>query len=765
MKRNKNLYLLIFLTIILICVGCGGIPAGSQPNASGEGESGSLLTASQWMQGFKEAASASIVETPYYELRRSDFRSPDIDYSAEEKKEISAYSWNARYVLTSAKGQEEERYFLSRQTSDLTAGESVEILADWQEKPHGYAVCMDIVKDDRIAVLFAEREADWKGDTLEYHLLTLNFKGELQAAQTVTKAYRELEVESYMLSLGSWWCDAEGYQYLVMGGTRLAVIDSRGELALDKEGDMAAGENLETAFHMPDGSLVFSKSITSEGRTELCWMELPAGKETTLWGCSEIGLKQFTVTPEGMLYYTRGGMLKSWNLQTGEEEYLFRFSGTGIPMGGFGSGNTNYVTVTGEGELLLNITASGLWVALADSMPKNEDDIIGVEMWWRNTYVRTYAAAFSREHEGPAIRWESYSGDHDVKWTRLSAELAAGNGPDIMIVDREQMLALQAKGVLEPLDAYLDKEILDAMYGSVREMLYIDGSIYGVLPQVRMEALITSYEVWPEDYWTVEEVLELIENREFLGLFYDITGQTSPLYNLLNLCGERIGKPFYDAQSGESHFESQEFIRLLEISKKYGEIGNKTGMDVKSLLAEGKILAAYEDIMTMMYHESFRHHYDGVLHYVGFPGQDGKVGTFFSTQYVVVNKKAKDKETIADFLKYLLQDDNQSKVEDLSVTWSAIENNIHYNPYDGEPHYMYTNKDHTVELGIKEDGTLYVTDMMEMLEHVGDEWNQFNVVWQIVEEETESYWNGTKSAEKVAEAIDNRVQLYLDERK
>ena len=38
-------------------------------------------------------------------------------------------------------------------------------------------------------------------------------------------------------------------------------------------------------------------------------------------------------------------------------------------------------------------------------------------------------------------------------------------------------------------------------------------------------------------------------------------------------------------------------------------------------------------------------------------------------------------------------------------------------------------------------------------------------IWDIVQEEAEAYFNGTKKAEEVAEVIDNRVQLYLDEKK
>ena len=72
---------------------------------------GSLLTASQWQKGFQETVSMTGTETQYYKLRISKIQSPDIDFSSQEKKIVSSYAWNGRYVLTSAREQEEERYF------------------------------------------------------------------------------------------------------------------------------------------------------------------------------------------------------------------------------------------------------------------------------------------------------------------------------------------------------------------------------------------------------------------------------------------------------------------------------------------------------------------------------------------------------------------------------------------------------------------------------------------------------------------------------
>lgn len=88
-------FILIFS--LLLCAGCGGTSetsdsSSTQVQGDALGTQGSLLTASQWQNGFRENASMSVAETNYYELRRSVFQSPDIDFEVLEKKEVSSYA-------------------------------------------------------------------------------------------------------------------------------------------------------------------------------------------------------------------------------------------------------------------------------------------------------------------------------------------------------------------------------------------------------------------------------------------------------------------------------------------------------------------------------------------------------------------------------------------------------------------------------------------------------------------------------------------------
>lgn len=747
----------------LVCIGCAGTPTDPESGVSDQRDSGNTIEASQWLQGFKEIT-ALVVEKPYNEIRRSNFLTSEIDFSSDEKKEINAYSWDARYVLTSARAQGEERYLLSRQESDLKIDEPIEIFTDWQDRPNGYAVCMDMVKEGMTAILFVESASDWQGDALGYWYLNLGEDGEILSVRDVTDAYQKLETKGYAPGLGSWWCDGDGYQYLVADSTRLAIIDSQGKLVLEKECDKASEESFAAAFHMPDGNLVFSRSIVAESRTELVRIELPGGQERILWENPGIGLGQFTVTPEGVMYYTSGSELMCWNLQTGERGRLFSFQGTGIWPGAPGWGDICYLTVGGEHELFLYAQEQRKVMALSDTVRANEDEILCVSLLG-GEYVRNCAAAFSREHGETVIRFErretsSISG-REEQFTRLFAEIAAGNTPDIMLLQYGQLEILQGMGILESLDSYLDQEIVDAMYSGIREACRVDGEMYGVAFDVMTTMSVTSDKVWEGEKWTVQDILEIIDSGELEGLVVSSTAlpNSSPAFNLGYLCGRYLGKsPFFDVEKGESYFDSEDFIRLLEACKRYGKANSVPRQEALELLAEGKILAIADHFYFLADYVSALGDYDGRFHYVDHPGQTDGVGIYDSnTTYLAVSKDAKDREAIGEFLNYLLSEGAQKGVQFTPVNRKVIENKVESFEVDGETQWFCGS--------IRVPNRECVSDYISLLNGAELPKAPYGYhIWDIVEEETEAYWDGTKSAEEVAKIIDNRVQLYLDER-
>lgn len=62
----------------------------------------------------------------------------------------------------------------------------------------------------------------------------------------------------------------------------------------------------------------------------------------------------------------------------------------------------------------------------------------------------------------------------------------------------------------------------------------------------------------------------------------------------------------------------------------------------------------------------------------------------------------------------------------------------------------------------KSNGESYLEDYLDFLEKLGPLPGE-TTIGEIIAEEAEAYFNGTKDAGQTAAVIENRVQLYLDE--
>ncbi len=775
MKRIGNLFLLFLLLLLPVFAGCGKINHGtsqgpdddnsqgqedSREQASGTEEPGSLLTVSQWKDGFFRNDSPGTAETPYYEILRSEIESPDLDPEADVIREASAYAWDGRYLLTSAEIDGEEHFFLSRQKADLTWEKSREILTDWEDRPEGYAACLDVVNEDLRAVLYAKKEAGHEKQPEEYYLLLLNKKGELQSVQPVTDAYQAAGISEETLTPGRWWCDQNGYQYLLPERNRLVVINPEGKTAFEKICSEDTGEAVAAGFHMPDGSPVFSLGSLTNG-TRLIRLDLPGGEEHILWEAPSMWLRQFTVTPEGILYYAGNDSLWAWNLTNGREKRLLSLDALELsPNDLFQGEQTLWAAVDEKGTLLLYDLDGQRVSVLQGTLPGDEDSLI-CAMVNPSLFINSCTSLFSGQYDGKKIRCSSYPSTTAESWTRFSAEVAANNLPDLMVLSHDQMLILAEKGVLAPLDDLMSKDSPEKLLSGLREAGTIDGNLYGIPAEQLLWGMIVSDRVWPGTSWTVEDILNLCDSGELNGL---ICGD-GPEFTLQILCGALTGDiPYYDPEAGESRFEDPEFIRLLEACRKYGNGANISG-DARDLLEDGTCLASVEWFPNISVYVNTWQQYGEGFHFVGFPEQKDRIGVYNNTCFLSAAKGSKDTKEIGAFLDYVLSDEAQGKVQQGQVTRSALENLFWLSEYNGEFHCMYYGPDGSVfSLPVKADGTSYVTDYLGLADNAEIMVSDEDVVWSIIKEETVNFWNGSRSAEETARIIDNRVQLYLNER-
>ena len=220
---------------------------------------------------------------------------------------------------------------------------------------------------------------------------------------------------------------------------------------------------------------------------------------------------------------------------------------------------------------------------------------------------------------------------------------------------------------------------------------------------------------------------------------------------------------FWDLEQGTCRFDSQEFVHILEVCKKYGSelsVGQTAEVrydrDGRSrLLREGEtaaeILHLYGGLES---YSSERERLGEHSHIVGFPAESGS-GNYvdtYSLGYLVVNAHTQHREEISRYFSLLLDYDNQFKTNGGCVRMDVIRDSVVYVQWrDG--YYMLASSDMENrqykggEIAQNADGSSCLEEYLAFVESC----------------KPVPLMEGRKEAAEAAEIIQRRVQLYLNE--
>ncbi|MDE5746572.1 MAG: extracellular solute-binding protein, partial [Acetatifactor sp.] len=382
----------------------------------------------------------------------------------------------------------------------------------------------------------------------------------------------------------------------------------------------------------------------------------------------------------------------------------------------------------------------------------------------------------------PETTGEERSAVHDRVWN----ELIAGKGPDILYIDEADLAALWEKGVLMDLRELVSQETLDQIYPGLLATGTIDDSLAGVSTFYNIDSMVTSTDIWPEEEWTLEEMVALLESGEYpkaLNRTFGYAGESTLVYMLT--CYDMANSPFIDWDAGTCSFDSDLFIRLLNAAKRYRD--EPIVADGGIVILEESYTTIYEDLLDgncLAFVDSVVGREDFVMieqfmgekyNRPGIPGDGGSSQVANPIGFYVVNRNCKNKEAAAAYLEFLMSAqvmgdyrrdcrDTFKVGKDWEGKWAISTQNIfgnyglHYLLDRGDPAlFSEEMPEYYVEyLKCSEDYYVY----MESLEGQPPVDSR---IASIIEEEIDNYFEGNQSAEHVADVIQNQVQLYLSE--
>lgn len=402
-----------------------------------------------------------------------------------------------------------------------------------------------------------------------------------------------------------------------------------------------------------------------------------------------------------------------------------------------------------------------------------------------NWDVRNRVVQFNKSNEKYRIRINDYAQyntdeDYNAGMTKLNTDIASGNVPDILVLDSNLPVeSYISKGLFEDLYPYIDKDEelnRDKYFSNILQAFETDGKLYQLVPSF---AILTvagkTKDVGAETGWTLKELNEILASKpEGTQVFAQEIRSTILDYSI-----QMSSEQFIDWETGKCSFDSEGFTDLLVFLKQFPEkyededYNDSYWRDYNSLWRQDKVLLRILQMDTFQAYNTMKKGiYGEDITLKGFPAENKKGSAIMPNLNIAMSSKSGHKDGVWEFIRYFLSDEYQNTIE---YGWPLSRKKIDDLAEKAKKRPFYEDE----EGNIVEYDEIYYVDDMEIpispmtdaeIEEVLNFIKSLDQVYtydanliNIISEEAAPYFAGQKNAKEVAEIIQSRIQIYVNE--
>ena len=248
--------------------------------------------------------------------------------------------------------------------------------------------------------------------------------------------------------------------------------------------------------------------------------------------------------------------------------------------------------------------------------------------------------------------------EYDTALTNFYNDLITGKGADLfwfMIDDGIDIDNLAQKGVLEDMYGLLDSDekiSRDEFIPSVLSAMETDGSLYAISPDFKLVTMVGKSSLIDQyEEWNFTTMYELINSHEGARLFDRMSRQHGLDYFLrysMDL--------FYDRNTGECSFNSDDFINMLKVVEILPEKNTiLEDAEIKRMIAEDELLLCDEQALDGYAIRMVDAYFDNAdKTYAGYPSKSHSPATIVIENSMAVSRLSDNKDAAWDFIKYYL---------------------------------------------------------------------------------------------------------------
>jgi len=459
---------------------------------------------------------------------------------------------------------------------------------------------------------------------------------------------------------------------------------------------------------------------------------------------------------------------------TGESVLLLNWIDSDMTLEGLGS-----ITFLSDGRILVT---SQTWnsggarheLVFLTKTPYSElpDRItLTLATFYLDWNIRNAIVQFNRSSTTHRISVTDYSEfNTDDDWqagvTRLSAEIIAGNVPDILDVSNLPFDQYVAKDLLVDLYPLIDSDpelSRGDFLESVLRATEINGGLYKVFPTFSVITMLGHPSVvgsYPG--WNMDEFIKVLDSNPDADF---ALGQGLTKLNFLQALFMFSMDDFVDRGAGKVNFESNDFIALLEFANTLPD-----DYDWDNYISEPELIATGRQIITATGFNSFddfqmyRAMFGGDIVFKGLPAENRNGFSLTTYTGFAITNKCRDVDGAWEFLRTFLNEDWQNE----SIWYGMPTNKNAFNKLleKAMTEDEYGSRFMSWDGFMLEMETLTQADadqIMALIDSASGSVGQDDALWTIISECASDFFSGKSTAQDAARIIQNRASIYISE--
>ena len=392
---------------------------------------------------------------------------------------------------------------------------------------------------------------------------------------------------------------------------------------------------------------------------------------------------------------------------------------------------------------------------------------------------------FNRTHKDVQIEVRDYFDEDGVSGqSRLMAEMATGQIPDILDMRKLSYQVLARKGYLEDLWPFIERDPelgRDSLIKPPLAAAEINGGLYIAFGEVYINTLIGAENVVGNRYsWTLGELRETFstmpEGSTILDYYYT---RKDMFYYVFRMALDH----YVDWETGQCSFDGEQFRSSLEFVGSFPETFEmEYGEDINSEHTK-RILSGRQMLQQWPFGRLFELQFldtvygqGGRAAFIGYPTADGSVGSGFylpaKESRLAMSSTCADKDAAWEFLRQVFlpryADMKDDKLQERDPKTLPI------NRKDYERLIRFDMSKQTAaqrKQGLYDGPTIYFRAATEedlaryedFIEHIDKIEICDNTIFNLVKEICGPYFAGDKGLDETVDLIQRRVSLYVNE--